>query len=269
MIVDFLGNGSPTLLESPSETRRFGFRVSRLSVPIGSPFSDEEISGLITSSNSELVIVRASAKRENLPIVLGGIKGATCIHADNLVYYQWTLNSASSLDVRMTGVSTSLNKSFESVVDVLRRSFNGYKNHYSANSRLSQFVTTSAYEEWASEVLKQKSSRMYVSSSDKNGESIGFVLLTIWETEHLAEVVLNAVRPDAHRNGIYTALMRTCANDLASLGTVDTLYISTQRENLAVVSAWEKLGLRPYAALNTFHVMRDDPSAAAIERNSA
>ena len=43
---------------------------------------------------------------------------------------------------------------------------------------------------------------------------------------------------------------------LVTLGSVERLFISTQRENQAVIAAWQKLGLEPFLTLETYHVMR-------------
>jgi ribosomal protein S18 acetylase RimI-like enzyme len=84
----------------------------------------------------------------------------------------------------------------------------------------------------------------------------GFVLLTVAENDRIAEVALNAVRPDSQRGGVYSALMRAAADYLVALGSVDRLFISTQRENQAVIAAWQKLGLEPFLTLETYHIMR-------------
>ena len=117
-------------------------------------------------------------------------------------------------------------------------------------------MTVTAYEEWASNLLRNETSRAFVARDEISGEVTGFVLLSLAETDRIAEVALNAVRPAAQRGGVYSALMRAAAEYLVGLGTIDRLYISTQSENLAVIAAWQKLGLEPFLSFETHHVMR-------------
>jgi len=256
MISDFFEGRALTLQESESETRRFGFTVTRATVPLGDAVSDDDVVAAVNSSASDIVIVRFDARRKTLGPLLRRTPGVDCIHADTLVYYEWNLRHLQPTAAHQTNPTITRSKSFDDIAGVLRESFKDYRNHYSSNPRLAASVTVTAYEEWASNLMRNEMSRVLVARDETNGEVTGFVLLTVAESERIAEVVLNAVRPAAQRGGVYSALMRAAAGQLASLRSIDRLYISTQSENLAVIAAWKKLGLEPFLALETHHVMR-------------
>jgi ribosomal protein S18 acetylase RimI-like enzyme len=256
MISDFFEGRALVLQESESEARRFGFSVVRATVPLNDIVSDEEVAAAVQAARSELVIVRFDERRKELGLLLKKIVGAECIHADTLVYYEWNLRRPQSPAANQTSLTITRSQSLDDITGVLRDSFKDYRNHYSANPRLATSVTVAAYEEWASGLMQSDSSRAFVAREEPNGEVTGFVLLTVAENDRIAEVALNAVRPDSQRGGVYSALMRAAADYLVALGSVDRLFISTQRENQAVISAWQKLGLEPFLTLETYHIMR-------------
>jgi ribosomal protein S18 acetylase RimI-like enzyme len=256
MISDFFEGRALVLQESESEARRFGFSVVRATVPLNDTVSDEEVAAAVQAARSELVIVRFDERRKELGLLLKKIVGAECIHADTLVYYEWDLRRPQSPAANQTSLTITRSQSPDDITGVLRDSFKDYRNHYSANPRLATSVTVAAYEEWASGLMQSDSSRAFVAREEPNGEVTGFVLLTVAENDRIAEVALNAVRPASQRGGVYSALMRAAADYLVALGSVDRLFISTQRENQAVIAAWQKLGLEPFLTLETYHIMR-------------
>lgn len=258
MISEFFKGAELALRVSESESRRFGFEVSRLAIPIADPTSDQQVARLVGDSSSELVIVRADTRRLELSRALTSIDGADVIHADTLSYFRWVLGGRTTLPRESARFAISQSNSFDVLVDVLRVSFHGYRNHYSANPRLAKSVTVAAYEEWGSRLMQDITTRAFVARETADSEVIGFVLLMLDEARGFAEVVLNAVDPKSQRRGVYSALMSTASDFLKEHGSIDDLYISTQQGNSAVIQAWRTLGLDPYIDLNTFHVTRGD-----------
>lgn len=255
MISDFFEGRGFDLQQSESEARRFGFSVVRATVPLNDTDSDGDVAVAVQSARSELVIVRFDERRKELGRLLQEIGDAECIHADTLVYYVWNLHRL-VLTPRPSSLKISQSTSFADVAGVLQESFKDYRNHYSANPRIATSVTVAAYEEWAKSLIQSDTSRAFIARKPSNGEVVGFVLLALAEDERMAEVALNAVHPDAQRGGVYSALMLAAAEYLVTLGSVERLFISTQRENQAVIAAWQKLGLEPFLTLETYHVMR-------------
>ncbi|MFZ9730157.1 MAG: GNAT family N-acetyltransferase [Ilumatobacteraceae bacterium] len=256
MIQDFLTRHQLQLQHSEAESRRFGFEVARLLVPAGGAYSDKDITELVQKSQSSLIILRAESTRTSLAAELESLDGFEYLHADILVYYRWSIDSDPISDTTPEQFEISDDPSWAEVESVLTESFSEYRNHYSANSRLASSVTLSGYQEWAAGLMSQPNTLALVASDSESSRAIGFVLLTIDSSTQLAEVALNAVRPSAQRGGVYSALMREARRRINSRNDIRNLYISTQSENGAVISAWQKLGLTPHLTLNTYHLMR-------------
>ena len=256
MIQDFLMHAVPDLQHSESESRRFGFGVSRLLVPEGDAVSDEEIVSLLQRSTSALVILRAESARTSLPDKLKSLDGFDCLHADTLVYYRWIMGSFVNNEGSRDQLRIVDDASWGDVESVLTESFSQYRNHYSANPRLSAGVTLSGYQEWAAGLMSNPETLTLIARDYETSRAIGFLLVAVDHSAGLAEILLNAVRPSAQRGGVYSALMREARSRLVELGDIRDLYISTQSDNHAVIGAWEKLGLTRRLTLNTFHLMR-------------
>lgn len=252
----FEGQGLKIEVSDP-ESRRFGFEVSRVTVAMGQGIANEQVVNAVRNSKSSLIIVRANAQRTDLLTSLGQIKNTECLHADTLVYYQWDLRGLDTPKAKSENWLIRESSSLDDFANVLRESFNRYRNHYSNNPRLASNSTVVGYEEWAANLMRREDCLTLIAHEQGNRESIGFLILQVDEKRGLAEVVLNAVHPDAQRRGVYSTLMANAAERLQNLPRIETLYISTQLENQPVISAWGRLGLVPFIVLNTIHVMRN------------
>ena len=254
MIQDFLMHHALELESSESESRRFGFEVARLLVPAGDAFSDDDITTLLQESKSALVILRVESIRTPLSAKLKSLTDFDVLHADTLVYYRWSVDMSVKTVKTRDEFQIVDNASWNDVNSVLSESFAEYRNHYSANPRLSSSVTLSGYQEWASGLMRKPDTLTLLAC--EGSQPTGFVLLTIDRSAALAEIALNAVRPSNQRSGVYSTLMQEARRRMVALGNIREIYISTQSDNRAVIGAWEKLGLTPALSLNTFHVMR-------------
>lgn len=256
MIRDFAADGVLALQHSETESRRFGFSVARLLVPIGQSHSDDAVIALVRRSSDALLIVRAESTRTSLFRELRALGDFESLHADTLCYYRWVVADTANDNQIPSGVSIEAGAEWSDVDEVLTKSFREYKNHYSMNPRLASGVTLSAYQEWAAGLMQDPQSMAFIARDHMTGQALGFVLLTIDEPPALAEVALNAVHPDAQRGGVYSTLMQSARAHLAHETHVRDLYISTQIGNAAVIAAWKKLGLTSHLDLCTYHLMR-------------
>lgn len=266
VIQDFAADGVLALHHSETESRRFGFSVARLLVPIGQSHSDDAVVALVRGSSDALLIVRAESTRTNLIVELRSLGDFEFLHADTLCYYRWAVTESANDNESPSGVSIERGAEWSDIDEVLIRSFRGYKNHYSMNPRLSSGVTLSAYQEWAAGLMRNPQCVTFIARDHTMRQAVGFVLLAVDEPHLLAEVALNAVHPDAQRGGVYSALMQSARAHLARETDVRDLYISTQIGNTAVIAAWKKLGLTPHLDFNTFHLMRRDSFVGTATR---
>lgn len=258
MIQDFAAGGVLTLQHSETESRRFGFSVARLLVPVGQSHSDDAVIALVRESSSALIILRAESTRDSLFQELRALRAFESLHADTLCYYHWALANSENDNQERSGLSIEHGGAWREIDEILTKSFQEYKNHYSMNSRLSSGVTLSAYQQWAAGLMQDSQSVALIARDHTTGQALGFVLLIVDEPHALAEVALNAVRPDAQRGGVYSTLMQSARAHLAHETDIRDLYISTQIGNTAVIAAWKKLGLTPHLDLCTYHLMRRD-----------
>ena len=263
MIRDFAADGVLALQHSETESRRFGFSVARLLVPIGQSHSDDAVIALVRGSSSALLIVRAESTRTSLFRELRALGDFESLHADTLCYYHWAVANTANDNQTPSGVSIEAGTEWRDVDEVLTKSFQKYKNHYSMNPRLSSGVSLSAYQEWAAGLMRDPQTVALIARDYTTGQALGFILLAVDEPHSLAEVALNAVQPDAQRRGVYSALMQSTREHLARETDVRDLYISTQIGNTAVIAAWKKLGLTPHLDLSTYHLMRRDAFGGA------
>lgn len=268
MIQDFAADGVLAIRQSESESRRFGFSVARLLVPVGQSCSDDAVIALVRESACALLIVRAESTRTGLFHELRSLGDFECLLADTLCYYHWAVASSTSASdsQRPTELKIEHGAEWGDIKSVLTKSFLGYKNHYSMNPRLSSGVTLIGYEEWAAGLLQSPQSVALVARDFTTGDAAGFVLMTLDKTRAIAEIALNAVHPDAQRGGVYSALMQSAREYLERETDIRDLYISTQIGNTAVIAAWGKLGLTPSLKLNTFHLMRRSAFGSATTR---
>lgn len=257
VISDFFEGKKLVVEVSDSESRRFGFGVSRLLVPMGEEHSDKQVVEALGAARTPLVILRADARRGSLSTHLSALTEFECLHADTLVYYRWHIAELNSPLVDHERVSIGLADSVNEILPTINESFAGYRNHYSANPRLADSVTLVAYQEWATDLMKRPDCRVLVARGGKSLDVVGFVLFLINHELQFSEIVLNAVHPDAQRAGIYSHLLLAVREHLKKFSPVQFLYISTQSQNNAVIAAWTKLGLQSYLEINTFHLMHD------------
>lgn len=134
------------------------------------------------------------------------------------------------------------------VAEVARSAFAGYIGHYHADSRLLRAAADAAYVDWAERSIATTSPLMPALVAETEGRIAGFLTLRLDQ----AEIVLNAVRPEAQGKGIYGRLLDQALHLLQGAGSARAL-ISTQLTNIPVQRAWARRGFRLQRSLCTLH----------------
>jgi GNAT superfamily N-acetyltransferase len=139
------------------------------------------------------------------------------------------------------------------VADAVADSFAGYGNHYLANPLLDSAAALAGYQEWARRSLSGERDALVLVGS---GRPIGVATLVGSHdgTSHL-EVLLAGLVSAAQGRGSYAVLLTACADEARQRG-LSRLIISTQVHIVRVQRAWARLGLRPFAAVETVHAVR-------------
>ncbi|MEO6570526.1 MAG: hypothetical protein ABIO83_03175, partial [Ilumatobacteraceae bacterium] len=140
-----------TLSISALESDRFGFSIARWT-PIA-PHDVADLADVADLDQYDIVIVRRPAGWIDSWHELASIDGFTALHADTLMYWEWSVgpvpgNDREAADVGVASARWSDGDSGRIdalVTDVFRQ----YQNHYSANPLLDPARSLAGYVEWA------------------------------------------------------------------------------------------------------------------------
>jgi GNAT superfamily N-acetyltransferase len=250
---------------SDVETERFGCRVGRMTIGPG-PMNEDELLAGIRDDTSEVLIVRYDAARLDLPAILARSR-RTILPAGALVYWEKQIGvheepSPSDLEVRAadtwdTGVVSQL------VREIIRSSFRDYGNHYAANPLFDRAAVLAGYEDWGVRSLIDDPRNVLVLTD--RGAPIGLATLESAADGTHVEILLAGLVPAAQGKGLYATLLGACESLAASRGA-NRIVTSTQVHNVRVQRAWALQGLRPYASIETVHLVDGDLLLAASRR---
>jgi ribosomal protein S18 acetylase RimI-like enzyme len=177
------------------------------------------------------------------------------LQADTLLYFSGSTAQAKKSDGGEIAV-TSIRPDPDELEEFVRISFDGYSNHYAANPSLPPDAVMEGYAEWARDLLDRQANVM-VSAMHGNDTASFIVGHPVGEvrSQKSFEVALNGTHPSFRNRGIYQILLRHLMSELRLQG-IETVWISTQASNSAMIRTWEKLGLRFEFAVNTLHCYR-------------
>lgn len=256
MLSQFTNNQLPIIEESSVESQRFGMSIGRLLVPFDSSITDGEIATQCSESAFKLIFVRAHSSRNLLAESLSSIPTHRTLHADSLLYFGLPLRALNSEPLSIPAVTSmgALKESeHHSFLELVRETFASYLNHYSANSLLSKHSALEGYVEWASTLLNNTQGHIFVARNDKE-QLLSFI--AIQRDGQISEIILNGTSPSAQGLGIYATLLSFVRSELFNLG-FNELVTSTQSSNSNVIKVWIKSGFNFFAAINTFHVIKN------------
>jgi RimJ/RimL family protein N-acetyltransferase len=273
MAWDDLTGRDVTYASSPVESARFGISVGRITVgyelaetPEGYKLASRELAALLAQSTDAVLIARYPAKAIGLGAIITGAR-RDVVPAGQLTYWGADINPildaapavvSNELDVvtaedLTTQQHASSDEVFQIVDTIVSDSFAGYANHYLANPLLDRDAALRGYQDWARRSFESSEGGLILRH---RGTPIGIATFTtsVDGRSHL-EVLLAGLVRAAQGHGHYAALIAGCAA-AARRQDRKRLIISTQTHNIRVQRAWSKLGLRPFATIETVHVIR-------------
>jgi hypothetical protein len=245
---------------SPVESDRFGLRVGRLLVGPGLDVAELESA----CDGYDVVVLRCRADDVELPFRLLGLRDFLSFTADHLSVWRWEAGDFMAIDPPRAW-SVRLSVDAAEVESVVRDSFAGYRNHYTADLLFDPRAALDGYVEWASTVMAHSDDGCSV-LYDATGEAIG-VALVEW-SENAPDVALAGIRGHAQGRGLYGVLISHVMQQTLDRSR-PALTISTQSHNVNVMRVWSRLGFRPVDALATVHVVRRELVAARLSRDDA
>lgn len=242
---------------SASETARFGFETARITVgseALADPAAAvDAVERALSASSAAVTILRFPS--DALSLMRDVARGDAALYpAGTLVYWQGPplSDQPDTRDGRGFEVLPHDRGRFASeILAVLRDSFDGYINHYSANPLIEPGVVVEGYAEWAAATMSSADNRVFaVATPDGAAVAVAVIAVTgdDWEIE------LASVAGHAQRQGHYVTLMQ-CVLSAAKTAGAARVIISTQAHNIGVQRAWAKLGFAPIAAIDTVHVI--------------
>lgn len=252
-------NANVTLTASASETARFGFKTDRLIVGVDALESAGSLDALgalvrsrIETSTAAVTILRYPSQLVRL-LATVGVEDARVFPGGSLTYWEAPSSAPTHPGEAVLEIGL-LERSVhaQSISAVLRSSFHGYVNHYSANPLIPEALVTDAYVEWAASTLANPSSRAFANVIDD--ELVGVAIVGV--ERGLWEIELASISSRFQSRGLYLQLMSGVLSAAHSQGA-RRVVISTQSHNIAVQRAWAKLGFKPYSSIETVHLLRD------------
>lgn len=237
---------------SESESNRFQRRVCRMVIPLECTWSDAGVAESVASNRFDLLILRTPSLRLRLAGLLANTAQLSVLQTDTLLYFSKSTLDSSVPDSAEFSV-TSARPRDEYLDELIRASFDGYSNHYAANSSLPDSAVMDGYSEWATSLLRDPDYEIV--SATLGGKVVSFIVgcgVKRIQNEESFEIALNGTHPSFRNRGIYQALLSRLLHE-ARLKGFERVWISTQASNRPMIRTWEKLRFRFEFALNTLH----------------
>jgi hypothetical protein len=243
---------------SPTESDRFGLPVARLTLPTG--FDDwAELTHRLQDSPAVVIITRFRSGDLTLPATLA-TTGWDLITAGGLVYWEGRGLSAPKqrpgrLSLEAVGQSARSDPAL--VEGLVQAIFNGYVSHYRYNPLFQPEAALAGYQDWARRTVTDQPQHSVMLFDGDQPVGLATMIVAAGETGERAhcEVELAGLIPQVQHQGWYQHLLGHCLNRTVQLG-LPRLVISTQSHNNGVQRAWARLGLLPFASVETVHLVR-------------
>lgn len=239
------------LRPSPVDGRRFGYRVSRATLPA---VDEKRLLREIIDEGVDIAILRAPAGASSRLHRLAKY-GMAPIHADTLVYYQASLGSHEPRPLRNADLVFSIAGQADQaeLASLVSTTFGDYVSHYHANPLLAPADILAGYAEWALAYCANDSTGRTTWVARRQGTIVAFACCSEEPDARTCEGVLFGVHPGHAGGGLYGDLIRFTQAHYRGLG-YDTMDVSTQIWNAAVQKVWGREGFVFSRAYDTFHV---------------
>ncbi len=258
--------------DSPAETDRFGCSMQRVTIGPG-PVEPARLLALIEDLTADVLVVRYDAARLELAGTFARSRRAV-VPAGTLTYWEKPVSvsappAPSPLRVfpadRLDPAAAPGHERVAAIVrEIVRTSFQGYGNHYTANPLLDPAAALAGYQEWALRSLSDDPGNVLVMTDQD--QPIGMATLEPGADGQHLEILLAGLVPSAQGKRLYGSLLDACEQVAAARGA-SGLMISTQVHNVRVQRAWVRQGLRPFAAIETVHLIGREVLLASHQKD--
>jgi ribosomal protein S18 acetylase RimI-like enzyme len=263
---DLVRSAAVTRCPSPVESGQFGVSVERISVPVPSAVTTEEIARAVRASDADVVILRYPAARVALFAALATGR-RTAILADTLTY--WRLRTGTGRRPRPhPSVEATAAVDPAALDGMVADAFAGYGNHYRANPVFDAARGLAAYQDWARRSLDAGNALVLRDRSvpGAEGRPSPAGLVTVEEhADHVEVLLLGIVR--AARGRSLSGHLLAAVEDRAAQRGAGQVVVSTQGHNTQAQRAWTRYGFEAAHTFVTAHLVRSEvlKSAAPAE----
>jgi acyl dehydratase/ribosomal protein S18 acetylase RimI-like enzyme len=232
---------------SEVETRRFGFRIFRGKIL---EIDDKAITAAILEQEPDIAILRVPSSKQ-FQIARLDRTGFPWLIADTLVCYRLDLTKCAPPALRNQDMTFILCEAEHSpdLARLAREIFDGYANHYRSNPLLDRKAILEAFEDWSQHFIGEPGRICWLVRSGI--EYIAFVACSF--DGKTCELGFGGVRPSASGRGVYTDLIRFVRNHFRNQGC-RTMLGSTQTQNFAVQTVWNREGFTIFESYATIHI---------------
>lgn len=258
---DALQGATVTRSGSAVESDRFGLTIGRVVVGDQCPEPDaaRALTAALDDAPEELLVVRWPTRQVTLGAAAAASSRAV-IPADVLVYWEVPTStlqpdpSALASDELRVEVPSEADDASRAALDlVVRDSFAGYGNHYTANPRLDRDLALTGYLDWAGRALDDNPQDVVL--LHHRDQPIGVATVTTGGDGQDLEILLAGLTGSTQGQGWYRHLLAGVGEQARARGC-SRVIISTQVHNIRVQRAWARSGFRPFGAVTTVHAMR-------------
>ncbi len=237
------------------ETARFGIACARVTDPFA-PL--EQINAAASNMRARMLVARVPS--EDLARVQA-LEADGYRLMDTLVYYGRGVADLPTPAPAAETIRRVTPGDVAAIGGIAAAAFARYGGHYHADPRLSDAAADAAYVDWAETCARGggvgsegAGATPMLLAETAPGQITGFLSLWLGGTEPqaVAEIVLNAVHPDAQGQGIYGRLLDRGLALCRAAGQA-RVTVSTQLPNLPVQRAWVRRGFRLERSLYTLH----------------
>lgn len=235
------------IVESPSESRRFGLKVGRVEVD---DVDAAALQAAVLAGAWDCVVLR-------LPC--GGERGVEALRLHGLEPQQTDTLMTWSIPLAECGVPMPSNLQYDdarpedatAIAALVQQVFRRYPNHYTANPLLDAKLALEGYVEWALSHIGHPQRLCWVVRSS---EGIAALSCSQQDEAGVATGVLHGVHPAHAGRGLYRGLIEGSLAHYRTAGC-SRFRISTQAGNHTVQNLWARLGLRIESSRSTVHLM--------------
>ncbi len=231
---------------APLEEHRFGVRAAR-----AEGITEENLSQVVNfchESQAQFLIARCSTEQQN---AAQAMESMGFLLMDTLVVYARDLKKPIPSSDSPVTIRFMEHGEESRVVEVIAETFNGYRSHYHADSKLDRASCDEVYVDWARRSCTNKNVADGVMVASIEGRIVGVHTLRKNDLVE-GQPMLTGVTSEAQGRGIYRTFELRAMEWFRNEG-LERMLFASQITNTVVQRIWCRIGAEPSHSYYTFH----------------